>query len=160
MGLWDGRRECGLAQFDNDLRSRDLQLPRPTFCPLPIVLLFKQTLSESAIILRLIVSSYLWGKLQLFFFFFRGGVHPLFRSHNHFRLAFEHFVKYSNKSWYGLEPAPFQSNWSQNHLYFFLMFFCSCVILKLLFCKNILSNVCKHNTILHLFNILTVYIRA
>ena len=60
MGLWDGRRECGLAQFefDNDLRSRDLQLPRPTFCPLPIVLLFKQTLSESALILRLIVSSY------------------------------------------------------------------------------------------------------
>ena len=29
------------------------------------------------------------------------------------------------------------------------MFFCSCVILKLLFCKNVLSNVCKHNTILH-----------
>ena len=56
MGLWDGRRECGLAQFDNDLRSRDLQLLRPTFCPLPIVLLFKQTLSESAIILHLIVS--------------------------------------------------------------------------------------------------------
>ena len=63
MGLWDGRRECGLAQFDNDLRSGDLQLLRPTFCPLPIVLLFKQTLSESALILRLIVQSYFWGKL-------------------------------------------------------------------------------------------------
>ena len=37
-----------------------------------------------------------------------------------------------------------------------LAMFCSCVILKLLFCKNILSNVCKHNTILHFLHTYTL----